>query len=112
MFKKKALEELEELQEKYNRQVSDNHDLLSKCIDLEKENKLLRDKIIAIQKSMLNTPKDCKIGHYCRVCEFGKMYAIPYGYGHETITVCGKQDICPSLTLKEYAKEETGNGTC
>ena len=104
-FKKK----IEELEETIKQHVSDYDHLSNKCIDLEKENKTLREKLIAIQESMLNTPKDCKIGSYCRVCEFSKIYAIPYGYGHERITVCDKQDICPSLTLKVYVKEETEN---
>lgn len=55
-----------------------------------------------------NTPEDCKRGHWCAACEFGKVYhyleSYDFSMGIKTrnqIYVCGKGESCKNFIQKE-----------
>lgn len=80
-----------------------NHDVLEYVNRLQTENKMLRDKISDIQRSIDTTPADCTPGNWCKGCEFSKSYHIPkYGRigAFDIIYVCGKVGTCRNFLQK------------
>lgn len=84
--KKQLRERIKDLEE--NLRVSDRHiDILSETID-------------TLKKQFDNTPKDCKLGKYCRACIHGDVIANTLIRG-STIYICRKGDTCKSFIPKD-----------
>lgn len=68
----------------------------------------LENKLDEISRVSDNTPEDCKRGHWCMACEFGKVYHYLESFDFSTsiktrnqIYVCGKAESCQHFVQKE-----------
>lgn len=70
---------------------------------IEKQGEIIRyyeKKFEEISKLQDSIPSDCKLGNYCRACEFSEEIHIRKGLGAITINMCKKGCICQNFCQK------------
>ena len=88
---RKNVRELEEELRDKDRQIRDLRDQVA----------LYQNKVECIEKTLKNTPEDCKPGEYCKACAFSKVYMVkdPYTGWHE-MYLCNKNGACKNFVQR------------
>lgn len=74
----------------------------SEFYDLRRSYETLERKVEEYEKRLENTPTDCKVGSWCKACEFGKaVYIRSRIYGDTDLYYCGKAEACQNFIQKK-----------